>query len=112
MQTEFLALKGLERMLHTLAMIRRSRSSAPPYTIVPTFYDRRTRASLQSVNQLRREHAQTVWWEEIPVDTQFREASRAGVPVTQQEPGTQGARAYRHLLNHLLKQEQAVAEAS
>ncbi|NDM57506.1 ParA family protein, partial [Klebsiella pneumoniae] len=31
-QTEFLAVKGLERMVNTLAMINRSRKQALPYT--------------------------------------------------------------------------------
>ena len=44
-QCEFLALKGLERMLHTLKMIARARGQSPAHLIVPTMYDRRTRAS-------------------------------------------------------------------
>lgn len=35
-QTEFLAVQGLERMVHTLTMINRSRRQALPYLIVPT----------------------------------------------------------------------------
>ncbi|VAW75276.1 ParA-like protein, partial [hydrothermal vent metagenome] len=42
-QTEFLALKGLERMLRTLEMITHSRGDDLAYTVIPTFFDRRTR---------------------------------------------------------------------
>lgn len=45
-QTEFLALKGLERMVNTLKMINNSRKQALPYSIVPTLFDRRTQASM------------------------------------------------------------------
>jgi chromosome partitioning protein len=45
-QTEHLAVKGLERMVNTLAMINRSRKQALPFSIVPTLFDRRTQASL------------------------------------------------------------------
>lgn len=41
-QTEFLALKGLERMVNTLNMISRSRKKALDYTVVPVMFDRRT----------------------------------------------------------------------
>jgi chromosome partitioning protein len=47
-QTEFLALKGLERMLRTLSMLGRSTNKALPYLIVPTLFDRRTHASVSS----------------------------------------------------------------
>lgn len=53
-QTEFLAMKGLERMVRTLAIMQKSRSREFKVTIVPTMYDKRTRASLQTLNQLKR----------------------------------------------------------
>lgn len=77
-QTEYLAVKGLERMLHTLAMINRARAQPLPYTIVPTMFDRRTRVSTDVVRQLRAQHGAQLWDGVIPVDTQLREASRAG----------------------------------
>lgn len=100
-QTEFLALKGLERMLHTLHMIRRSRGSDIPYTVVPTLFDRRTRASKETLAVLHRRHAQVLWDGVIPVDTQFREASQAGVPLPMRMPRARGASAYAGLLSVL-----------
>src|SRR5690554_117378 len=46
-QTDYLAIKGLERMTHTLQMIRKSQGVALPYTILPTMFDRRTQAAAQ-----------------------------------------------------------------
>src|SRR5690606_21093321 len=43
-QTEFLALKGLERMVRTLGMVTQSLGKTLPYLIVPTMFDRRTQA--------------------------------------------------------------------
>lgn len=40
-QTEFLAMKGLERMVRTLAIMQKSRSREFKVTIVPTMYDKR-----------------------------------------------------------------------
>ena len=101
-QTEFLALKGLERMQHTLSMINRSRPKVLDVTVVPTFYDKRTRASRDSLAALQRNHGEHLWDGYIPVDTRFREASRAGMPPTLFDPRSRGAEAYTRLLEVLL----------
>lgn len=100
-QTEFLAIKGLERMLHTLRMIQRSRGMAVDSLVLPTLFDRRTRASTQSLRKLRDEHADTLWEGVIPVDTRFREASSAGVPLPLMWPESRGVEAYARLLRRL-----------
>ncbi len=104
-QTEFLALKGLERMLRTLNMILRARQKPLHYTIVPTMFDRRTRASLESLKNLREHHPNEMWKSVIPVDTQFREASRQGLPLNVLSPHSRGAIAYATLLDTVLKSE-------
>jgi len=102
-QTEFLAIKGLERMLHTLEMIMRSQKSQLTYTIVPTLFDRRTQASVKSLNALRKSYPDTLWRYTIPVDTKFRDASQAGVVPSAFANETHGVRAYRRLLDDLIE---------
>lgn len=102
-QTEFLAVKGLERMLRTLSMIGRANHSIPEYTILPTMFDRRTRASISTLRLLRERHAAALWRSVIPVDTQFREASRIGIPLPLRAPNDRGSLAYAELLNDLLE---------
>jgi len=101
-QTEFLAVKGLERMLRTLSMINRARPTPLPYLIVPTMFDRRTRASIETLRVLRERYGHVLWDGVIPVDTQFREASRAGVPLPLMNARTRGAVAYDGLVDRLL----------
>lgn len=101
-QTEFLALKGLERMMNTLDMITKSRKSPLHSVIVPTMFDRRTKASTQSLHALREQYAEKVWPSVIPVDTQFREASRQGLPISLMNKSTRGSKAYEALLVYLL----------
>lgn len=114
-QTEFLALKGLERMVCTLNMIMRSRKIPVPYTILPTMYDKRTRASQQSLHHLQEHYSANLSSTIIPVDTQFREASRAGVPLPMLDKSARGVIAYDTLLRSLsdygMLQEQAFAKA-
>ncbi len=100
-QTEFLAIKGLERMLHTLQMIMRSQKNALAYTIVPTLYDKRTQASVKSLNLLRRTYPQELWRFMVPVDTRFRDASEAGVVPSSLDADSRGVRAYRRLIQDL-----------
>lgn len=109
-QTEFLALKGLERMVHTLTMVNRSRRRALPYTIVPTLFDRRTQASLSTLRKLRNDYAEEMWQAYIPIDTKLRDASLAGVVPSQLEPNARGVLAYRALLRYLLVQSVARSE--
>ncbi|KIH82361.1 ParA family protein [Pseudomonas batumici] len=104
-QTEHLAVKGLERMVNTLAMINRSRKQALPYTIVPTLFDRRTQASMGTLRVLRDKFPETIWQGYIPVDTRLRDASRAGVTPSQFDGKSRGVLAYRALLKHLLTQQ-------
>lgn len=101
-QTEFLAVKGLERMLRTLEMIQRARHKVPEYTILPTMYDPRTRASTGTLKLLRERFADNLWHSVIPVDTLFREASRLGVPLTMKAPNDRGSLAYAELMQDLL----------
>lgn len=101
-QTEFLALKGLDRMMNTLNMITRSRKTPLQSIIIPTMFDRRTRASFESLRALKEKYGENVWESVIPVDTQFREASRKGLPVSIMNKKTRGAIAYKELLDYLL----------
>lgn len=101
-QTEFLALKGLERMMRTLAMVTKARKRPLNYLIVPTMFDRRTRASLETLQNLRNNYADVLWKSVIPVDTQFREASREGMPLSYLNPHARGVIAYTALLGTLL----------
>ncbi len=111
-QTEFLALKGLERMLHTLQMIGRARGGTPAYTIIPTFYDRRTRASTDALRAMRDQHGDHLWSRVIPVDTQFREASRSGTPINIHSPSARGTEAYASLVRWLQAEPAPLAKAA
>ena len=109
-QTEFLALKGLERMVRTIRMINRARSRELTYTIIPTFYDRRTQASVSSLRELHHRYPEHISNAVVPVDTKFRNASIEGIVPSQLDPGCRGVHAYARLLRSLL--ESAKQEAS
>ncbi|MDP5254778.1 MULTISPECIES: ParA family protein [unclassified Vibrio] len=100
-QTEFLAMKGLERMVRTLDIMQKSRSSGFAVTIVPTMYDKRTKASLQTLNQLKADYPDKVWNSAVPIDTKFRDASLKRLPASHFASGSRGVFAYKQLLTYL-----------
>lgn len=100
-QTEFLALKGLERMMNTLNMLSKSLGSALPYTIIPTMFDRRTHASIDTLRALRLRFENAIWPSFIPIDTKFRDASKSGMPPAFYMSDSRGLQAYAALLKYL-----------
>ena len=108
-QTEFLAIKGLERMQHTLRMVTKARDVPLEVVVVPTFYDPRTRASIDGLALLRRDYAEQLWHGVIPIDTRFRDASEAGVPPALFEPRARGVQAYAELLEALIQHPESFA---
>jgi chromosome partitioning protein len=109
-QTEYLALKGLERMVHTLKMVMSSQRRQLPFTIVPTLFDRRTQASLTTLKEMRQLYPEHLWKEAIPIDTKFRDASHQGLFPNEMDRLSRGVRAYRHLLAELEQMEEAKNE--
>lgn len=104
-QTEFLSMKGLEHMLHTVSMINHSRRSSLPYFIVPTMHDAHSPAANDILQQLRQQYGPQVWNQVIPIDPAFREASKLGLPLPAMNPRAEGSLAYEHLLDTLIETE-------
>ena len=101
-QTEFLAIKGLERILHTINMMFKSRGSGFDHLIVPTMFDQRTQASVGSLRTIRNQFGDDVWPGKIPIDTRLRDASKAGVPPHLFDASSRAVDAYRSLYRYLL----------
>lgn len=101
-QTDYLSIKGLERMVHTLGMVEKSLHKKTPYMIIPTMFDKRTRASGDALQKMKDMYSYNVWGSVIPIDTKFRDASKAGMPLSNFAPKSRGSQAYLELLNFLL----------
>jgi len=101
-QTEFLAIKGLERMMETLNMVIKAQHHTIDYKIVPTMFDRRTNASIKALRNMRDDFGGHLWERVIPVDTKFRDASRLHFSPGHLYPETHGVVAYKKLTDTLL----------
>lgn len=102
-QTEFLALKGLERMMHSMEIMQKSLNKTFAFTIVPTMYDRRVNAATESYRTLKMTYGDGVWPGVIPVDTRFRDASQAQSPPSLYCAKSRGVFAYAKLLKYVLE---------
>lgn len=105
-QTEFLASKGLKRMVQTLGIMQQSRGTEFDYCIIPTMFDKRTRASINTLKELKETYQGRVWNGVIPIDTKFRDASLEHLPISLYAKGCRGEFAYETLLNYVLQIEQ------
>ena len=100
-QTEHLAIKGMERMLRSMKMIQRSLNTDIAYTILPTMYDQRTLASKSSLQVLQNDYTGQMTKIIIPIDTRLRDASHLGKPLNYMNGDSQGLKAYRRFVNAL-----------
>ncbi|MFC3095027.1 ParA family protein [Alteromonas sediminis] len=100
-QTEFLALKGLDRMMHTLEIMGTSLSKEFNTTIIPTMFDKRIKAAMDAYDKLKEDYGDQTWDGHIPVDTRFRDASQAQSPASVAFPRSRGVYAYKKLIKEL-----------
>ncbi|VAW52149.1 ParA-like protein [hydrothermal vent metagenome] len=100
-QTEHLAIKGMERMLRSVKMIQNSLNVNLAYTILPTMYDQRTSACKESLQHLQYEHNRELSDVVIPIDTRLRDASHIGKPISHMSGDSQALRAYEKLVGTL-----------
>ncbi len=111
-QTEHLAIKGMDRMLRTMKMIQRSLNTDVAYTILPTMYDKRTVASRQSLQRLQNNHYAKMTRVVIPVDTRLRDASHEGKPACYMSGESQGLQAYKQFVGALTGRRQRKKQTS
>ncbi len=102
-QTEYLAVTGLKRMRETIRMIENSKGVRITHTIVPTMYDQRTNASVNSLGMMKKSFSRELWDGFIPEDTLFREASFYNKPISHFALTSRGARSYHRLAKDLAR---------
>ena len=100
-QTEHLSLLGLNKMLATIDQMRSILSPKVASVIVPTLFDRRVNACLSAYSVMRQTYISQLWRGYIPVDTKFRDASAAGLPINIYAENSRGTFAYEKLMNTL-----------
>ena len=109
-QTEPLGVHGMEGMLRTAAMIERSRKRPLPTRILPTLFDRRTRACTETLDLIRERYPDRTWVQAVPLDTRLRDAQQlAGPELSGDVVSSRGFDAYQRALGWLLREPATAA---
>lgn len=103
-QTEFLALKGLERMMRTLSIMSKQQAKPISICIVATMFDKRVNACIKAYKTLTQTYTEILWRGFIPVDTRFRDASDQQLPISHFASKSRGCFAYSKLLEDLISE--------
>jgi len=90
-------------MIKTMDIMQGEQEKPFEYTIVPTMFDKRTKASILAYQQLQETYQDKVWPGVIPIDTNFRNASVAQKVPSHFAANSRGVLAYKSLLEYLLK---------
>lgn len=109
-QAEPLALHGLDGMVRTGEMVERSRRRPLPISILPTLFDRRTRAGNESLRTMQDRHGTRVWEDAIPIDTRISNAAGLTLPSVGEDYPGRGLAAYRRALNWILGEDARALE--
>jgi chromosome partitioning protein len=105
-QCEYYALEGLGQLLRNVRLIQQNLNPHLRLTgIVLTMYDSRTKLSEQVVAEVRRYFGPRVYDTIIPRTVRLSEAPGFGKPITEYDPSSKGAKAYRALAAEFLDRE-------
>lgn len=100
-QTEHLAIRGLDKMMQSLGLLEQKLHKKFIKTIVPTLFDKRLRATAKAHKELERSYQEYLWNGVIPIDTHFRDASEAHNPASHMYPNSRGVKSYAKLLTFI-----------
>jgi chromosome partitioning protein len=102
-QCEYYALEGLGQLLKNVRLVQQNVNPRLRLTgIVMTMFDSRTKLADQVVAEVRAYFGPRVYDAVIPRSVRLAEAPGFGKTILQYDPGSKGARAYRHLAEELL----------
>ncbi len=105
-QTEFLALQGLTRVVEVIDLIRRRLEPDLAVTgIVACLYDSRLRLAREVLGELRNFYPEKVFRQAIGLNVKLAEAPSFGKTIFQYAPDSSGSRDYRALAQEVIAQE-------
>lgn len=110
-QCEYYALEGLSQLIHTIDLVKeRLNPDLEIEGVVFTMYDARTNLSLQVVENVKNNLNQKIYKSIIPRNVRLAEAPSYGMPITEYDPKSTGAEAYRSLAKEVIKNKKKKAK--
>ena len=106
LQCEYYALEGLSQLMTTVRMVKKALNRKLVMEgVLLTMFDSRTNLSLQVAEEVKRHFPGQVYATVIPRNVRLSEAPSHGMPVTDYDPYSRGAEAYRSLAEEMASAE-------
>ena len=103
-QCEYYALEGLSQLIYTINLVKdRLNPKLTINGVVFTMYDGRTNLSMQVIENVRNNLNQTIYDTIIPRGVRLAEAPSHGLPITQYDHRSTGAKAYMALAKEVIE---------
>ena len=107
-QCEYFALEGLGQLLNTINLVKKHlNKNIKIEGALLTMYDIRTNLSNQVVKEVKRYFENKVYKTVIPRNVRLSEAPSYGMPITEYDPRSKGAKMYEKLTKEFLKINEA-----
>lgn len=103
-QCEYYALEGLSQLIYTINLVKdRLNPKLTINGVVFTMYDGRTNLSMQVIENVRNNLNQTIYDTIIPRGVRLAEAPSHGLPITQYDNRSTGAKSYMALAKEVIE---------
>jgi len=103
-QCEYYALEGLGQLVNTINLVKKHLNKAVTIEgALLTMYDIRTKLSNQVVTEVKKFFNDKVYQTVIPRNIRLSEAPSYGVPITEYDAHSKGAKAYEKFVKEFLK---------
>ena len=103
-QCEYYALEGLGQLLNTINLVKKHlNKNLEIEGALLTMYDARTNLSNQVVKEVKKYFGDKVYKTVIPRNVRLSEAPSYGMPITEYDPRSKGAKTYEKFTKEFLK---------
>lgn len=103
-QCEYYALEGLRQLLNTVNLVKKHlNKNLEVEGALLTMYDARTNLSNQVVKEVKKYFGDKVYKTVIPRNVRLSEAPSYGMPITEYDPRSKGAKTYEKFTKEFLK---------
>ena len=111
-QCEYFALEGLGQLLNTVNLVKKHLNKEIQIEgALLTMYDIRTNLSNQVVKEVKKYFNNKVYKTVIPRNVRLSEAPSYGMPITEYDPKSKGAKSYTKLAKEFLSINEAEKKA-
>ena len=111
-QCEYYALEGLGQLLNTVNLVKKHLNKELQVEgALLTMYDIRTNLSNQVVKEVKKYFGDKVYKTVIPRNVRLSEAPSYGMPITEYDPKSKGAKSYEKFTKEFLKKNEEEKKA-